>query len=193
MTPDEMLDVIDTMVADDADRAYESILEAGRAARERGDETAWLVGDLAMRVGIKYGENRLRDFATEAGYATVTVRAYRKVSATFPKNVRNLFGNITFSHYRYVLNAVGDDGDIEEALDYLKRASDDNWSVDYLRQTLAREQGKVVKEHLLDAYAKITAVNENLGIVQMIMEKGLSPDKLKNLRDKLVRVVMDSA
>lgn len=118
--------------------AWEALCDAGRQAAARLDEGRWLLGDLALRVRTRYGEDAVGKFATESGVEAKRVYEYRQVSAFYEPDARD-FPNLAWTHFRDAMR-LG-----EGALHFLERASAEGWTVEGARIEAARILGKPVQ------------------------------------------------
>ncbi len=109
---------------------WEALADAGRRVTNDQDENRWKYGDLAIRVARRYGEESIAQFAADIGLRSAkTLYDYHRVSAFFPYGLRQEFPALFWSHYREALRVE----DLEGAMDMLAKASDGNWTVDYMR------------------------------------------------------------
>lgn len=85
--------------------SYEGLVEAGRAAREQGDNVQWTEGDLALQVDglpidarprdpetwlfIEDEAKALKRYAEDVGVAYATLKRYRQVASAWPKSTRS--------------------------------------------------------------------------------------------------------
>ena len=74
-------------VQDTNETEYLAAVEEGKAIIADVSGKQWALGDLALKVEKKYGENRLEQFAVDINYdgETSTLSRYRSVCLAFPK------------------------------------------------------------------------------------------------------------
>lgn len=130
-----MTDLNVTALPDDE---WETCVGAGRMMTETMDAHRFDLGDLALTVQKRYGNDALGQFCTDIGLARVqTLREYRRVAARFPAAIRMEFsGALSWSHYQAAMRA-GDDAEL-----WLARAADEGWPVATLHRELAAALGK---------------------------------------------------
>jgi len=74
-------------VQDTNEMEYLAAVEEGKAIIADVSGKQWALGDLALKVEKKYGENRLERFAEDINFpgAACTLGRYRPVCVAFPK------------------------------------------------------------------------------------------------------------
>lgn len=87
---------------------WEALVNDGIEARKLGDQSNWLLGDLAAEVETDYGHGDLEKYAMRIGVAFKSLQSYRTVAASFGEKSRRL-DNLTWSHHQVV--AGRDDAD----------------------------------------------------------------------------------
>lgn len=108
---------------------WETICEAGRRCAESLDSGRWALGDIALTVQKRYGENAIQKFALDINVKVGRVQEYRTVSAFYQNPARAEFltnrPSLTYSHLRAAMKFE----DMEEAFDFLERAAAEGWTV----------------------------------------------------------------
>lgn len=114
----------DTQLAFD----WETLVNEGIEARKMGDQSAWCLGDLALKVASGYGEGGLEKYAKRIGTPHMSLVGYRWVSKRFPENIRGLI-NLSYGHFQAVAA-------LPDAESWLKKALANGWSIERLRAEL---------------------------------------------------------
>jgi len=91
------------------DWTWEEACEMGLMARNARDISNWIIGEVAMNIQIKWGEDRLGDFARLLGFKKKTLEQYRWVVSKFGDNYDPNYG-LPWSYYRL---AAGTDKPLE--------------------------------------------------------------------------------
>lgn len=140
MNSDTMHDPIaelDRLLNRDID-IWETAIAIGQSTEEEMSIRRWILGDVAIRVDTKYGENSISKYAAAINVNSSTLKQRRQMSAFYPKDTRVAFSTLGYSHYRAALKL----GDIDRALWALEKAEKRNWPVFKFEQLLNRLTGK---------------------------------------------------
>ncbi len=78
---------------------FEALVEVGRTARRLGDGFQWYMGDLALRVEVRYGEQDLMKWCESVEINYNTARAYRAVAKAYEFGTR--LPDLTWTHHRH--------------------------------------------------------------------------------------------
>ena len=84
---------------DSPDWGWEEACEMGLAARNMRDLSNWILGFLAWKIEVKWGENSLGEFAKLLGFKPATLRQYRWIVKTFGSDYQPA-ENLPWSYYR---------------------------------------------------------------------------------------------
>jgi hypothetical protein len=76
------------------DKVYEELVEAGRKVAN----VQWELGDLALQVETKYGEETLEQYAEDIGVLHTTLSDYRWVASRYQKTTRAV--NVSWTVHR---------------------------------------------------------------------------------------------
>lgn len=112
-------------------KSWEDFVSAGMIARELKDTSQWFLGELALGIETRYGENTLDSYAREIGINPRSLVEYRRVASRYPREKRVRF--LSFSHHQRALKS----GDPQEVL---KLASDNEWSIRQLDRYMVEER-----------------------------------------------------
>lgn len=118
--------------------SFESMCDAGNAAREQSDNARWYIGELALRIGVDYGEKMVEEFARRVGIAKSTAYQYRSMCVFYNWIDRSRDDNITYSHMRDAKRL----GNVDLAREWLEFVSANGWSVDEASWKLTEKLGK---------------------------------------------------
>ncbi len=113
------------IVAEAKTVSLEDCITRGMELRERKDNIAWELGDLAIMVREEFGKKYLSEFSKGIGIEVGTIRRYRDVSKAYEPKIREEFRKLSWSHFREVAAH-------EDRYNLLCRAHDENWSVEKL-------------------------------------------------------------
>ena len=99
----------------------------------------WYKGDIAVRIGIIFGEDSLGQFAQEVGESRSALDNYRRVARAFPPDKRDY--NLPF--YTFLAASLADSFDkgkkefaSERRFGWVEKAETNNWSFLRLRQEM---------------------------------------------------------
>ena len=104
--------------------SWEELVSAGVTAKEMSDNSAWVIGDLAVKVSQLYGSDALEKFATDINVSKATIKRYRSVSMAWKPSDR--IGALSHRHHMLLTSR-------EDKKEWLERAADESWSVENLR------------------------------------------------------------
>jgi len=116
-----------------ADLDFEGLVSVGIEAREMYDKSRWIFGECARVIKTKYGEAFVEKFASTIGIGKESIDRYRIVCERIPTPVRKKYQKLSWSHFR----AVASQKNPEK---WLKKADDDNWSVERLQVEIKKEK-----------------------------------------------------
>ncbi len=160
--------------AERGEDVMEGALELGGTMAWGDSNSAFIVGDLALMVTKRYGKNEIAQFAKGIRKGLSSVKDRRTVCKRFPKAIRASFRaenpNLYYSHFRTALRVEKKLG-LDHALDFLRNASIDDWTVERTGVEADKMVGKEVKparqEWLAPRPSMIKAVESGSLIVPM--------------------------
>lgn len=117
----------------------EELISRGMELRSKGDNIVWELGDLASEVTRQFGPKELRIFSQHIGVKIATLRRYRDVSRAYTIEQREEFALLPWSAFRQI--AANPD-----RVAILRRAHDENWSVEKLMMMTQEDQRKVIDD-----------------------------------------------
>lgn len=170
---------------------WESAVDAALAAADLGDMARWIIGDLALLVGKRYGTNRIDEFARSIGHRKSTVQEYRRVCAYWQKSTRVDFldecPTIRWSHMRDAMRLK----DLKQSVQFLRECADQNFTVEQAAVDLKKRLGKPVPPRkALDVEATLTGIRDN-AVTFLVVDTLLPPALDAALREaRPVRVVI---
>jgi len=151
--------------------SWEECVSLGMELREKKDNSQWALGDLALTVQKQYGMDSLGKFAVEIGIKKSTLADYRTCSAFYPSEIRERYRDLSHSFFLVAMR----NNDLETAIAWLNRASDEGWSVEMLRKMIkGGKEEKSVEEVIKGLIEKID---------KLCRDKSLS---LRKIREGLV-------
>jgi len=118
----------------DSKARWEELISICMVARERKDESQWILGDAAMEATILYGNEALDKLAAATGVAKETFRRYRQVSQAWPPSERVKF----LSHRHHQLLAS-----LEDKNAWADKAHDNGWSCEALSIEIKKSKGEI--------------------------------------------------
>lgn len=127
-----ILKEFDSIVTDQKKVDWEILVTAGMQARELKDGIQWYLGELGMKAVKDYGTDALGKFANEIGVEKSTLSRYRDVAKAFPREIREKYKALSWTHFRTIAARENRD-------ELLERAHDDNMSVEQLVRVVAQE------------------------------------------------------
>ncbi len=160
--------------AERGEQVMEEALELGATMAWNDSNSAFIIGDLALMVTKRYGKNKIAEFAKGIRKGVNSVKDRRTVCKRFPKALRATFRaenpNLYYSHFRTALRVEKKLG-LDHALDFLRTASIDDWTVERTGVEADKKVGKEVKparqEWLAPRPPMIKAVESGSLIVPM--------------------------
>jgi len=121
---------------------WEAAVSAGIQAQENMDTGRWTIGDLALLVVTKYGDNSVQDFAKSIKVEASRVKEYRTVARFWEKSaradIRESFANISYSHMREAMRLK----DVDAAMKFIEECSLNDYTVEMARIKLNERLGK---------------------------------------------------
>ena len=118
------------------EKSWESYISEGLEAREDIDNGNWKLGDLALGIQTAYGENSIGKYAYAIGVIKKTLMGYRTVASKFPKEIREKYRKLSFSHFKTVTSLPKPEA-------WLEDADDNNWSVEMMTEKIRDAYGDV--------------------------------------------------
>lgn len=112
-------------------KAWEEYIVEGMEARERKDNSQWILGDLAQAISTDYGEDTIGKYGYAIGVEKKTLMNYRTVAGKFDKELRNKYRKLSFGHFASLV-AVG------RPAAWLNKADSEEWSVENLRKEVRK-------------------------------------------------------
>jgi hypothetical protein len=147
MVAAEALDVVEAIArvaaeaAPDDNGVWEMCVSAGQEFVARGDDNAWNLGDLALIVATKYGDDTIGKYAKAVGKPKSTIKQYRRMSGFWQKDtrvsIRRELPTITRSDMREAMRL----GDVGKALWALEKQAQKDWPVEKFGLLLSRYLG----------------------------------------------------
>lgn len=114
-------------------RDLEEFISMGMDLREKKDNISWDLGDLANDVTRELGPRFLSDFSKGIGIPIGSMRRYRDIARAYPKQVREEYKVLSWTHFRML--AAREDRDL-----WLRRAADESWSTEKLAEMIRDRQ-----------------------------------------------------
>ena len=112
---------------------YQDAVIKGKEAAKQGDNSRWLIGDLANALPKVYGWGTIGQFGDDIGIAQAV--NYATVSATYEKSVRTEYSDLSWSHFERLASR-------KKRTQWLKKAQDNKWSVRQLKTALDESDEK---------------------------------------------------
>lgn len=122
-------------------RSYEEYVNDGLKLRELDDQVQWKWGDLAIDFTKDCGTKVLKQYAREVGIAYRTLTRCRDVSKAYTREEREQYAMLSWTHFREA--AARPDRD-----EYLRRAHDENWSVEKMKKMMRGEEDEIIDDGL---------------------------------------------
>jgi len=130
---------------------FEDICEMGREAMDMRSISNIIIGQLAMEVDTRYGEDGLGEFAKEINMRKSTINQYRWVAKAFPG--LSAYGDgLSYTHYRLAAST-------KTPQRWIDKAIEENWNSAQLK---AKIEGK-----------KLAYESDNTNIQLILLEKDL--------------------
>lgn len=154
------------------DPHWKQLVEQGRGLEEREKDIRWAKGDLLNAVRKEYGEETLKRFADDCGWAEseMTLYQYGRVSRSFPENFRRI-KNLSFTHFVEVTGAFPKEEEEKERNDWLKKAEAEQLSTRELKWELQKAMPKRNRSHFEAAYTRLNRISF---LLDEILEQDLS-------------------
>lgn len=129
----------------DIDKAeeWEDLIGLWHIASEVDKYSQWYKGDIAARIGVKFGEDSLGQFAQEVGENRSTLDNYRRVARAFPPTKRNYnvpFSIFLASSFADSFNKKDQKFESNKRFDWIEKAEERKWSFQRLRYELGATQ-----------------------------------------------------
>jgi hypothetical protein len=176
------LEAIQRIVSSGED-AWESIITLANSSENDMSQRRWLIGDLALLVKTEYGKNRVADFATKANLARSTVSQYKNMSAFYPSDIRYVYENLSYSHFRIAYRFK------EAALEFLAEACYSSWTIETAQVKAQERLGKKLPPmKLLDAEGCIERVDMMKGTILLSLADGWDISTLDGLQGREVKI-----
>lgn len=129
----------------DIDRAeeWEDLVGLWQIASEVDRYSQWYKGDIAARIGVKFGEDSLGQFAQEVGENRSTLDNYRRVARAFPPSKRRYnvpFSTFLAASYADSFNKKDQAFESDKRFDWIEKAEEKQWSFQRLRYEIGATQ-----------------------------------------------------
>lgn len=124
-------EAVDLYEIDTNPENFEELVWEYKKLQVQDKENNWARADLAHEAGKTYG--KLKQLAEEANESYSYLRQLSYVSSQYASSERKLFRDLTFSHFRAVCY-------LPDRYLWLKRAQDNQWNVDTLRQAVGKSK-----------------------------------------------------
>lgn len=106
---------------------FDLVVNAGIMARESLDQGRYIIGDCAVHLHKRYGEDIVGQFAEQINCRTASVREYRRVCTFWQRSTRaELFAEMPGLAYSMLRDSVRFKSPAL-ALDFLRRCVDNDW------------------------------------------------------------------
>lgn len=138
-----VLEAIEQAAAEGND-VWEMVVSAGIQASDKGDESRWLIGDLALLVRTEYGEDSIGKWAKDIKCPVDRVKEYRTVCGFWDRELSARadflaeLKNIYYTHYREAMRLK----DYDAAVEFIEECAMNDWSVEAARLELDKRLGK---------------------------------------------------
>jgi hypothetical protein len=137
-----LLDELDNTPGD----TYDLAVNAGIAARESLDQGRYVVGDIAVHLGKRYGDDVVGRFAEAINCRTASVREYRRVCRYWSRPARaELFDEMPGLSYSMIRTSTRFK-DPAQALDFLRLCVDSDWKCERAHEEANKLLGKETQE-----------------------------------------------
>ena len=110
---------------------WETYVSWGQVLRTYKDASQWALGDLALGIEKKYGDDAIGKYARDIGINKKSLMEYRRVADRYQRTKRLSY--LSFSHHQRALKA-------EKPLEILEMAHDESWSIKQLDRYLIEER-----------------------------------------------------
>lgn len=108
---------------------WEDLSSAARAIADAHDRNRWALGDIGLKVVRRYGEDSLAAFVADIKKVRPsTMYDYCRISKFYPRDIRDLFPALSWSHYREAARL----GALQRAINVLEQAQDEDMTVESL-------------------------------------------------------------
>lgn len=171
--------VAEEMLAQGAD-PWEVLIQAGLEAQNNMDRGRWRIGDMALLVEKRYGDDALAKYATSIRVPVSRARQYRAVCRFWDRqNSKRLefweyLPNVTYTHFLYAMRLK----DVNVAAEFLRECSDNDWTSDQAYLEISRRLGKPTPpKKLIDTEVPIRTWGKQ------VVSFTLSPDQMLKLLD----------
>lgn len=120
---------------------YDQLVEQAIAVREKADELAWRLGEIALNITTHFGAKALKDFARDIRIKYATLRRYRDVVKAYPewRELIARFKLLSWTHFRGVAARP-------DKIKLLERASDENWSCEKMEKMTKPNQEDIIDD-----------------------------------------------
>lgn len=171
------LDMADAMLRQ-GDDPWELLVSAGITWRDQIDTGRWKIGDAALLIDKRYGEDTLTRYANGIGATPRSVKDYRQTCGFWHKPVRESLlqelPKLTYTHFRQAMRLK----DLGAAAAFLQECSDADWSAERADVEISKRLKKPVPPcKLIDAKLLIDAWGKQR------VAFALSPDQMLKLLD----------
>jgi translation elongation factor P/translation initiation factor 5A len=171
--------------------SWEDFVTLWMTSKEIENLNQFFKGDIADKVGCKYGEQSLSKFADEVREPYQTIVAYRRVSRAFKSDSRAL--NLNWTHYLLAsqtdeYNKATGVFESDNRVKWIEKAHDEGWSVNQLAVEIKKEKA-LIKE---SAYIYYSNYVEKIGNILMHMDiNNLTTEQKDELTEKVYKIADD--
>lgn len=118
----------------DEAHSYARLVDEGIIARRAMDTGRWLIGEYARTLVTYYREKTIEEYARDISVSYKRVYEYGAMASFYPLEVRESLSelDLTYTHYREARRLK----DLDKAVEFLKAAALNLWTVDDMRQNL---------------------------------------------------------
>jgi hypothetical protein len=121
--------------------SLDELKERGALAREVKDGAQWLLGEIAGEVDARYGTSAIAEWAIGVGigkssayrYGYVTER-WRQAGFSTYAEISEAFPALSWTHFDAAAGRTHNPPSIDDALAFLRLASDEGWSCEQARR-----------------------------------------------------------
>lgn len=139
------------------DQLYTELVSRGQSERERRDKSQWRLGACCAQVDSRWGEQKLKQYASDINIGYSTARLYRQIwnfynpwpeFATRVAELRAL-PILSYTHFRHAMML----DQLPAALDFLGECADNAWNTDLALAVLMERTGKTPSAQLVAEFS----------------------------------------
>jgi hypothetical protein len=155
---------------------WDDAVNAGMELNKSLDTRRFELGDLAVLIGKKYGQDTIGKFATEIGVGKKRLQEYRTVAHFYEKSLRmqifNAYPSLTYSHMRTAMKLASP----AEVMGFLEECATNDWSVEKAGVEIKDRAGEPLPpEKLIEASVVVTGTDRSSGTMTFKFVGGLFP------------------